>query len=138
MLEINPTLAIPDNELAVTFIRASGPGGQNVNKVASACQIRFNFRISPSLTEEVKIRLEKLAGARVTKEGVLIIEAKRFRAQEQNRMDAEDRLRTLIRKALISQKKRRGTRPTLASQTRRIESKKRKGEIKRFRNSTSE
>jgi ribosome-associated protein len=138
MIQINSILTIPDNELTITFIRASGPGGQNVNKVASACQIRFNIRVSPSLSDEIKIRLEKLAGARVTKDGVLIIEAKRFRAREQNRMDGENRLRILIRKALISQKKRRPSHPTAASQARRIRSKKRKGEIKRLRNSTSE
>jgi ribosome-associated protein len=133
MLQITPTLSIPDDELTCTFIRSSGPGGQNVNKVASAVQLRFNVWNSPSLTEEVKARLAKLAGKKMTQDGVLVIEAKRYRSQEQNRSDAEQRLVAFIQKALVKPKRRRPTRPTAASQVRRIESKKRKGKTKRLR-----
>jgi ribosome-associated protein len=138
MLHITPTLSIPDDELTCTFIRASGPGGQNVNKVATAVQLRFDVLNSPSLIEEVKARLVKVAGNKMTQDGVLVIEAKRYRAQEQNRSDAELRLAALIQKALVRPKRRWSTRPTAASQARRIESKKRKGKIKRLRQSTSE
>lgn len=133
MLQITPFLSIPDSELTFDFIRASGPGGQNVNKVATAVQMRFDVRRSPSLTEDVKARLVKLAGAKMTGDGVLLIEAKRYRTQEQNRADAELRLAALIQKALVAPKRRRPTRPSLASQARRIESKKRRGEIKKSR-----
>ena len=138
MLQITPTLSIPDDELTITFMRASGPGGQNVNKVASAVQLRFNVRNSPSLREDTKSRLVKLAGTRMTREGVLIIEAKRFRAQEQNRIDAELRLSSLIQIALIKPKRRVPTRPTAASQARRVETKKRKGKTKLLRQSTDD
>ena len=132
-MEITPSISIPDNELTFTFIRSSGPGGQNVNKVATAAQLRFDVRNSPSLPAEVKERLVKLAGARLTQEGVLVIEAKRFRTQEQNRQDALDRLVTLVRRAAARPKARRPTRPTLASKQRRLESKRRHSEIKRLR-----
>jgi ribosome-associated protein len=138
MLQITPTLSIPDDELACTFVRASGPGGQNVNKVATAVQMRFDVRNSPSLTEEVKARLVKLAGSKMTQAGVLIIEAKRYRAQEQNRSDAEQRLSVLIQKALVRPKRRQPSKPSAASQVRRVESKKRKGKTKRLRQSTDE
>jgi len=133
MLQITPTLTIPDDELTFTFVRSSGPGGQNVNKVATAAQLRFDVRNSPSLPEEVKARLIKLAGYRMTQDGILVVEAKRYRTQEQNRADAEQRLVTLIQKALVRPKRRRSTRPSAASQARRIESKKRRGRIKRIR-----
>ena len=133
MLQITPTLTIPDDELTFTFVRSSGPGGQNVNKVATATQLRFDVRNSPSLPEEVKARLIKLAGYRMTQDGILVVEAKRYRTQEQNRSDAEQRLVTLIQKALVRPKRRRSTRPSAASQARRIESKKRRGRIKRIR-----
>jgi len=133
MLQITPTLTIPDDELTFTFVRSSGPGGQNVNKVATATQLRFDVRNSPSLPEEVKARLIKLAGYRMTQDGILVVEAKRYRTQEQNRADAEQRLVTLIQKALVRPKRRRSTRPSAASQARRIESKKRRGRIKRIR-----
>ena len=138
MIQITSTLSIPDDELTITFMRASGPGGQNVNKVASAVQLRFNVRNSPLLREDTKTRLIKLAGTRMTREGELIIEAKRHRAQEQNRIDAELRLSALIQKALIKPKIRMPTRPTAASQARRVETKKRKGKTKHLRQSTEE
>jgi len=133
MLQITPTLSIPDDELTCTFIRASGPGGQNVNKVASAVQLRFDVQNSPSLTEEIKARLIKLAGNKMTQDGVLVIEAKRYRAQEQNRSDAELRLVAFIQKALVRPKRRRLTHPSAASQARRIQEKKLHGEMKRQR-----
>ena len=138
MPHITPTLSIPTDELSCTYVRASGPGGQNVNKVSTAAQLRFDVRNSPSLTEEVKTRIIKLAGNKITQEGVLVIEAKRHRSQEQNRIDAESRLVTLILKALVRPKKRWPTKPSAASQARRVESKKRKGKAKRLRQSTDE
>ena len=114
MIQITSSLSIPDDELTITFMRASGPGGQNVNKVASAVQLRFNVRNSPSRKEDTKTRLVELAGTRMTRDGVLIIEAKRYRAKEQNRIDAEQRLSALIQKALIKPKIRMPTRPTAA------------------------
>lgn len=138
MPRISSTLTIPDSELTVTFIRASGPGGQNVNKVATAVQLRFDVRASPSLTEDVKQRLIRVAGKRVTSEGVLIIEARRYRTQEQNRLDAELRLAALIRKALLPPKKRRPTRPSAAAKAKRVDAKKRRGETKRLRQSPGE
>ncbi len=115
------------------FIRASGPGGQNVNKVASAVQLRFDAARSPAVSPEVLQRLRVLAGARMTDEGVLVIDARRFRTQHQNREDARDRLVALIREALVRPKKRRKTRPTTASKERRIASKRHKSEAKRHR-----
>jgi ribosome-associated protein len=135
MIEITPNLHLDDSEVTFDFIRASGPGGQNVNKVATAVQLRFDLHNSPALSAEVKERLSKLAGARLTDEGVLLIEAKRYRTQEQNRADALLRLAALIKKALQAPKKRRATRPTLASKPERIQTKKRRGEIKKLRRS---
>jgi ribosome-associated protein len=136
MLQITPFLSIPESEITIDFIRASGPGGQNVNKVATACQLHFNVRASRSLSEEIKQRLVKLAGNKMTLDGVLVIEAKRYRSQERNRSDAELRLTALIQKAMIQPKIRRETRPTTASRERRVEAKKRKGVIKRLRRSS--
>ena len=136
MIEITPTLSLEDNEIRLEYIRASGPGGQNVNKVATAVQLHFDIRNSPSLAEDVKVRLTRLGGRRVTAEGILVIEAKRYRTQEQNRSDAILRLTTLIQGALEKPKSRRATRPSLASQTRRIESKKKRGDIKKNRGSS--
>ena len=138
MIKITPSFSLPDSEFTFDFIRASGPGGQNINKVATAVQLRFDVRNSLSLSEEVKDRLLVLAGKKMTLDGVLIIEAKRYRTQEHNRSDAEKRLGTLIQKAIIRRKGRRFTRPTMASQVRRVETKKRKGEIKRLRRSPDE
>jgi ribosome-associated protein len=132
MLQITPSLEIDESELQIEFVRASGPGGQNVNKVATAAQLRFDVRGS-SLPEEVKERLSRLAGNRMTGEGVLFIEAKRFRSQERNRADAIQRFVDLIRRALLKPKARKKTRPTEASREARLKEKKRKGEIKKLR-----
>jgi ribosome-associated protein len=134
MLEITPSLQIDERELQIDFIRASGPGGQNVNKVATAVQLRFDLSAS-SLPEEVKTRLIHLAGKRITSEGVLLIEAKRFRTQEQNREDAIQRFVELVRKSLVKPKARRKTKPSAASREKRLKEKKRKGEIKKLRQS---
>ena len=135
MIEITPTLSLDDSEVTLDFIRASGPGGQNVNKVATAVQLRFDLLSSSSLPVDVKERLVKLAGNRMTDEGILLIEAKRYRTQEQNRADAILRLAALIQKSLTAPKKRLATRPTLASKTERLQSKKRRGDVKKLRRS---
>ena len=133
MIQITPSLFIDERELTFDFIRASGPGGQNVNKVATAVQLRFDVARSESLSAEVKARLFKIAGQRVTTEGILIIEAKRYRTQEQNCEDAIRRFSELLRKASAKPKPRRKTKPTAASREKRLQIKKRRGEIKRTR-----
>ena|SRR5215813_4718592 len=132
-LLITPALAIDDWELDERFVRASGPGGQNVNKVATAVQLRFDVARSPSLTDEVRQRLRAIAGSRMTEEGVLVIDARAFRTQAQNRDEARERLADLIRRALVRPKRRRKTRPTKAAKERRLETKKRRGETKASR-----
>jgi ribosome-associated protein len=136
MIEITPSLSINEDEIQIDFIHSSGPGGQNVNKVATTAQLKFDISGSPSLPQDVKARLVKLAGNRMTKEGSLVIEAKRYRTQEQNRADAIQRLAHLIQKAAAEPRKRTPTRPSAAAQERRIRVKKRRGEIKRERRSS--
>jgi ribosome-associated protein len=133
MIEISPSIQLDENELQFTFVRATGPGGQNVNKVATSAQLRFDVVHSPSLPEDVKQRLVCLGGSRMTTDGVLIIEARRYRTQDQNRTDALHRLITLIQKSTEAPETRYATRPTRASQARRVESKKKRGETKRTR-----
>ena len=136
MIEITPSIKIDERDLQFDFVRASGPGGQNVNKVATAVQLRFDVRAS-SLPEEVKTRLIHIAGKRITSEGILILEAKRFRTQEQNREDAIQRFVDLARKSLEKPKARRKTKPTKTSKEERLKGKKRRGEVKRIRQSRS-
>ena len=133
MLRITDRISIDDGELDESFIRASGPGGQNVNKLSTAVQLRFDVRHSPSLPEGVRVRLERLAGRRLTREGVLVITAQRHRTQERNREDARERLIELILEAATPPVPRRATRPTRASRERRIQTKKRRATIKGLR-----
>jgi ribosome-associated protein len=133
MIRITDRIAIDESELSEAFVRASGPGGQNVNKLSTAVQLRFDARHSPSLGEEVRARLERLAGRRLTRDGVIVIVAQRHRTQERNREDARERLFDLIRRAAVRPAPRRPTKPTAASRERRIESKKRRSSIKKFR-----
>lgn len=133
MLKITDTLSIDDGELEERFIRSSGPGGQNVNKVATAVELRFDVRRSPSLSTPIAIRLMKLAGKRVNDEGVLVIRADRHRTQDRNRQDARDRLVEMIRAATVVEKPRVKTKPSRAVKARRTDAKKARGEVKSMR-----
>lgn len=136
MIRITASITLDEREIQEDFVRASGPGGQNVNKVSTAVQLRFDVARSPSLPEYVREQLIALAGRRMTNDGVLIIEAERFRSQKRNRDDALQRLVALILEATEIETPRRATRPTLASKKRRLESKQRRGDTKRLRTRT--
>ena len=137
MIRINDRIRIGEDELEQRFIRASGPGGQNVNKLATAVQLRFDVRRSPSLPADVRARLERLAGRRLTRQGVLVLTAQRHRTQERNRQDALGRLVELIRRAAMAPVVRRPTEPSARSRERRLESKKRRAAVKGWRRSES-
>ena len=133
MIRITDRISIDEQELEERFVRASGPGGQNVNKLSTAVQLRFDARRSPSLPGDVRARLERLAGKRLTREGVIVIIAQRHRTQERNRQDALDRLVELIQRAAVAPIPRRKTKPTRGSRERRLETKKRRSSIKGLR-----
>jgi ribosome-associated protein len=133
MIRITPGIAIDEREIEESFVRASGPGGQNVNKLATAVQLRFNVRPSPSLPDDVRVRLERLAGSRLTRDGYLVIIAQRHRMQGRNREDALQRLIDLIRRAAIAPRVRRPTKPTKAARERRVEAKKHRAGVKQMR-----
>ena len=133
MIRVTDRISLDEREIEEHFVRASGPGGQNVNKLSTAVQLRFDVRGSPSLPAAVRERLERLAGARLTNDGVLVITAQRHRTQARNRDDALERLTDLIRRAAVPPKLRRQTKPTKASRERRIEGKKRRAGVKKLR-----
>ena len=133
MIYVTDSINLHESEIQLDFIRSSGPGGQNVNKVSSAVQLRFDTSSCPALTEEIRSRLKQISGRRMTAGGILIIEARRYRTQERNRQDAIDRLVALIRRAADEPRPRRRTRPSAAARQRRLTAKKQRAEIKRRR-----
>jgi len=133
VVRVTPSIAIDEREIQEVFVRSSGPGGQNVNKVSTAVQLRFDVLQSPSLPKDVKERLIRLGGRRVNENGVLVIDARRFRTQERNRLDARERLAELVRAAARRPKARRKTRPPAASRERRLDGKRRRAQAKRMR-----
>jgi ribosome-associated protein len=133
MIRITPQISLNEDELTTTFVRSSGPGGQNVNKVSTAVELRFNVAASPNLPPDLKTRLARLAGSALTNEGVLIIHARRHRSQLLNRQDALERLADLIRRSAVKPKRRHATRPTAASNRRRLEQKKHRATIRKMR-----
>ena len=138
MIRINAEIALEEREIEESFLRSPGPGGQNVNKLETAVQLRFDVRHSPSLPEPVRRRLERLAGQRLTREGVLVLTAHRHRTRERNRADALERLVELIRQAAVAPVPRRPTRPTKASKERRLDAKKHRARNKRLRSGSED
>jgi ribosome-associated protein len=133
MIRVTDTISIDEDEIEESFVRSSGPGGQNVNKLSTAVQLRFDVRHSPSLPNDVAIRLMRLAGKRLTKDGVIVLMAQNERSQERNRAEARERLFDLIREAAVKPIPRRATKPTKASRTKRLEGKKRRSDVKDMR-----
>ncbi len=133
MIKITDTISLRDDEIRETFVRASGPGGQNVNKLSTAVELRFDVRRSPSLPDDVSIRLQRLAGRRLTKDGILVIEAQSHRTQDRNRVDALARLIALIRQAAVAPKPRKKTKPSRSARAERVDRKVQRGKVKRMR-----